>query len=1176
MPMTRVRWILASFLGFIGIVVLSAVGAILFVANAAEDTHRWMVKTLIESVLDRNAHLDGIVSLDVGLHPTLVVTDIWVENPSWSENSEMMRLRRIEAQLDLKSLFSGIVLLPHLKIDGLKVEIETDKDGRSNWETSLKASKATPDDSFDHGFVPLLEFVSLTDLTLTYRDKSKGRNTEVFLESLVQRRQAGTDSLTTKGKGRIDRNEFSISGTSGSIEAALAAARPFPIDLLINSPGLSGRLTGTARNIGRGSGFNMALVASAPSVERLFDLGGVTPYLKGKAVLTANVKGDLDALSVSDLQATLVDSTGHRMIATGSVANIFRGTGLDIRFAGRLGPETGLLRQLPPALQASDGLHLAGRIGGTFVAPLLEEFRLRIAHQSGANLSAAGSLALDLSSDRTRVAAIKVSADVSTPDGSLLEGVLGDAVRHPGPMTARVALSSSRDRLVIDRFEWRAKSFGGIRLDVKGSIGHLPSQGTGIRFDPQIDITVRMDNSAPLLTRVDASLRNLGPLVAKARLASEGGRFRLDKVRLEIGTKESFWAEALGSVGMLQPGFKTPVENISLSVRFGWPASSALARILKFDLPELGKAVGQMTVTGSSDQLRIPAARLETQRADGLSASARGRVGSLSLGPHVKATGADFDLTARSETTAAVAGFFDQEIMELGPVRARAKLTQRRGNFSLSDLKVTAGPDPQPLISIGGEIADISQLTGIELAGQFDMATWRLLELPPRANNAALGTLVGNFALSDADGSLGIEALTIAARKTALFDLSATGTLDDLSHLDKIKFDTAFSSRDFSKLSRTLGLNAKNMGSVQFKGQVSGGGKRFGLDGDLRVGKTVVSAKIAGNVAGKRPSIRGRIRSPLLRLADFGIGSEPKAVPKGGQIPSRSGPAKLIFGSEKLPFDWLNDLDLDIAFRFDEYEGPAVIIDRIDGRLLLERGVLTLDPVNFRFFKGTAQMTGLVNAQKDTPTFQVKFTANDVDLGQALRKVGNDVPLAGEVDVILDLESAGNTPRALAASLSGKMDFAIQRGKIRAGLFSLTALDTVSWLFPVALNRRYSDLTCFIGRFSAEDGLARTEALLLDTPDVEVTGQGNIDLRTEEIRIGATPRPKGNRLIRLTSPFFIEGKLANPSIRVSKPGAVVHMAGNILLSPAKKLTGFLPFIGDRGKDSNNPCLALMR
>ncbi len=60
----------------------------------------------------------------------------------------------------------------------------------------------------------------------------------------------------------------------------------------------------------------------------------------------------------------------------------------------------------------------------------------------------------------------------------------------------------------------------------------------------------------------------------------------------------------------------------------------------------------------------------------------------------------------------------------------------------------------------------------------------------------------------------------------------------------------------------------------------------------------------------------------------------------------------------------------------------------------------------------------------------------------------------------------------------------------------------------------------------------------------------------------------------MSTPFGIRGPLANPSVEVNTAGATVQKVGKVLLSPINVLGSLLPFIGDRGKDGDNPCLRL--
>jgi len=60
----------------------------------------------------------------------------------------------------------------------------------------------------------------------------------------------------------------------------------------------------------------------------------------------------------------------------------------------------------------------------------------------------------------------------------------------------------------------------------------------------------------------------------------------------------------------------------------------------------------------------------------------------------------------------------------------------------------------------------------------------------------------------------------------------------------------------------------------------------------------------------------------------------------------------------------------------------------------------------------------------------------------------------------------------------------------------------------------------------------------------------------------------------MSTPFAIRGPLNGPSVEIGTGGATVRTAGEVLLSPLNLLGSLLPFVSDRGRDEDNPCLAL--
>jgi len=218
----------------------------------------------------------------------------------------------------------------------------------------------------------------------------------------------------------------------------------------------------------------------------------------------------------------------------------------------------------------------------------------------------------------------------------------------------------------------------------------------------------------------------------------------------------------------------------------------------------------------------------------------------------------------------------------------------------------------------------------------------------------------------------------------------------------------------------------------------------------------------------------------------------------------------------------------------------------------------------------------VADTHEKEPKLNLRLEADDVDLGDLLAQVAVDVPLDGELDMVLDLKAAGASPRALTSSLEGAWDMAISRGHVRTSLLDLAAIDLVDWMTLDSTRNGYSDLNCFILRIDYHKGLGKIERQLLDTTNVLATGKGDINLREETIEIRFDPHSKKTRLINLTTPFSLEGPLASPSVKVE--GGTGRMISEILLLPILpiRLLGslLLPFVHDQGKDPNNPCLIL--
>jgi hypothetical protein len=669
--------------------------------------------------------------------------------------------------------------------------------------------------------------------------------------------------------------------------------------------------------------------------------------------------------------------------------------------------------------------------------------------------------------------------------------------------------------------------------------------------------------------------------MATARLSREGAVYRFDDLNLTLGRTDGLRVEVTGTLGALHPEGDVVLDEIALAASFTVPSSKAFSRLLPPEVPEFRKVRGRFDVQGTSETLSFSGVGITAEGPDGLVATvSTSQVAQLSLATGFTTNDLALELDARWPNTESVSRLVDLDLPDLGPVWARATLRNRGETFALTGITVTAGSPDQPTASVTGEIGDLPALRGVTLTGEFDVATGTLLDDVAAIQGTALGKVHGRFNLSDTDGSIGIEALSAEIEDTKLISLSIKGLFDDIEHGDDLRVEAALAVPDVSQLGREFGFEAEHFGSLSFEGQVSGSDERFRAEGEARFGETDVTGSLSGSLVGERPVLQVKLHSPLFRLADVGLvpqADAPERPPEPGvnDKPQETASANgLVFGEAPIPFEVLKDFDLDLDVLLEDVEGIHLDIDTLEGRLDVVDGVLRVDPLSFVFVGGRVDLTLMADARGELPKLHLGLAADDVDLGDFLSQSEVEVPLDGELDLAVDLKAAGQSARALASSLEGEFDLAIERGRIRTSLLRLTTTNPVSWMFTEARRKGYSELNCLILRFDLEDGVAESETILVDTTNVLALGQGRIDLRDEFIDIAFSPRAKSRRLISMSTPFGIKGPLAGPSVEVSSAGASARTIGEVLLSPINLLGSLLPFVSDRGKDEDNPCLAL--
>jgi AsmA family protein len=348
-----------------------------------------------------------------------------------------------------------------------------------------------------------------------------------------------------------------------------------------------------------------------------------------------------------------------------------------------------------------------------------------------------------------------------------------------------------------------------------------------------------------------------------------------------------------------------------------------------------------------------------------------------------------------------------------------------------------------------------------------------------------------------------------------------------------------------------------------------------------------LSGTVAVNLAGAQPQLTAQLASEKLDLRPFLAHTQGQTA----QQPKATRPATRkdrVFPQEPLSLGGMPLVDATVELRARQFLTPRLALHDLAVHLVLQDGHLTVNPVQARM--GGGSLAGQVKLQPVGKAAQVALVLNlnRVDIGHMARELQVTDILDGKLDAAVEVRGRGDSVAAIMAGLQGKTGLVMGKGKLDNKYIELIGADLGVSLFrlvnPFAQDQQRTDINCLVSRFDIQDGMARSSALVFDTPNMSIVGDGQIDLKTEALDFSLKPSPKegagvsglgrvGLSLSELARPFKLGGTLAQPSLAVDATQAALtvgkSLGGTVLFGPAGIVAALM---SGSGAESENPCV----
>ena len=366
--------------------------------------------------------------------------------------------------------------------------------------------------------------------------------------------------------------------------------------------------------------------------------------------------------------------------------------------------------------------------------------------------------------------------------------------------------------------------------------------------------------------------------------------------------------------------------------------------------------------------------------------------------------------------------------------------------------------------------------------------------------------------------------------------------------------------KDLEELGKAAGAALPALGAYKLAAHVSGPGSEGWSIKDLNLvlGKTTLSGTVAIDPDKTPLKVVAKLETPELDLAALSGGTAAKPADNTRSAPATAGAGRTpgsaprndgrIFPAAPLPLGALKSVDADVTVNAKRIVQDKLALTDASLHAVIAHGKLTVQPLKAVIAGGALDAKATVDASAATPEVAIEASGKDIDLNTLLTQLGSPgLVEAAKGALHANLKGRGKSVREIMASLDGSL--ALGTGAGRVGPKALDGLGAdiaklLAFNVGVAQQQSVTQLNCVAVPFTVQAGIAKSDAILIDTGRVTVKGGGTANLRDEKLDLLFTPSAKEGGLMSYAAvPIHVTGTFASPNVAPDTAGAVKNVAG---------------------------------
>ena len=535
-----------------------------------------------------------------------------------------------------------------------------------------------------------------------------------------------------------------------------------------------------------------------------------------------------------------------------------------------------------------------------------------------------------------------------------------------GPLTATYRIEGDTQALRLEQIELAAGEGKTIRMSAEGQVRFRDWDQADPLEMVNLAVQASSADSKGLAKVLGTELPELGALSARAKLQTVSNRHQIKDFQLQTAKGAPVAVALKGKVDDVVLLPKALVEGIALSASASTAEVSRLNALFGWQdtIPAIGPAAASATITGSDQQLSVADVSITAGNPDILMMKANGRIGTLLAANDWRPQGADLNIKANAPGSKAFAAALGYVVPELGPLAASAQLRDTDRTLALESGTVRIGDAWKPAVKAEGAVNDLLGQARTRWDVVLDLDGHQFAQFADYKQIPDLGTLQGKLQISNGDGSLGIDSMTLASSGSELLSLALDGSYGDFGSPESLSLNGTVKARDLEIVGALLDRDWPAISPFEMTTKLNRVVNSLQSGTRITAGKAVVRADLVATLEAQPLLISGRIVASNAFIPSLVKWRTERIA----EHRAASGP---VFGRERIPFDWLNKFDLDLSLDVESFDPELSPAQSAKADIAMSSGQLWVRPAAVKYPVGELELELHIDA-REQPRVRVK------------------------------------------------------------------------------------------------------------------------------------------------------------------------------------------------------------